>query len=163
MSTNMIWQTVSTSSENTEHLGELFGAQLKHGVVVELRADLGGGKTTFTRGLARGLGCKGQIQSPTFTISREYQGIRGLSLHHYDLYRLGEAGIVGEELSESMLELETVTVIEWAEVATDKLPKERFIISFISSAINPDERTITLYYPSSCYKMITEVENEFNS
>ena len=96
----MIWQTVCTDSEKTVRLGELFGLQLKGGEVFDLTADLGGGKTTFTKGLASGLGVTQKITSPTFTLSREYAGLNNLTLVHYEFYRLDYAGVIARELSE---------------------------------------------------------------
>ncbi|MBX4191001.1 tRNA (adenosine(37)-N6)-threonylcarbamoyltransferase complex ATPase subunit type 1 TsaE, partial [Candidatus Saccharibacteria bacterium] len=85
----MIWQTVSTSSAETESIGSLIGASLKGGEVIELRSDLGGGKTTFVRGLAAGAGSKANVTSPTFTLSRLYPA-KNFSIHHFDFYRLND-------------------------------------------------------------------------
>ena len=70
----------------TEALGETLARRLGPGDVVAYRGDLGAGKTAFTRGLARGLGCTGRVTSPTFTVVNEYEG--RLPLFHFDLYRL---------------------------------------------------------------------------
>ena len=83
---------LSHSETETEAAGEALAARLKAGDVVAYRGDLGAGKTAFTRGLARGLGCTGRVSSPTFTIVNEHEG--RLPLFHFDLYRLGD----GEEL-----------------------------------------------------------------
>ena len=77
----------SRGVEETEALGERLGARLSPGDVVACRGDLGAGKTAFTRGLARGLGCTGRVTSPTFTIVNEHQG--RVPLFHFDWYRLG--------------------------------------------------------------------------
>jgi tRNA threonylcarbamoyladenosine biosynthesis protein TsaE len=161
MSTGMIWQTESLSTESTERLGEMFGVRLKGSAVIELVADLGGGKTTFVKGLARGLGCRSTIQSPTFMISRKYSCGGGLSLHHYDLFRLGEAGVISNEIAESVADSQVVTVIEWAEVATKSLPKHRYKVEFKPSHDNVDTRTITIHYPSSANIQIEEIENDW--
>lgn len=91
----------------------------KQSKVIELIGDVGAGKTTFTRGLAQGLGVKTPVTSPSFTISKRYafplaSGKDGI-LSHYDFYRLGEPGIMTEDLLESIAEPHSVTVIEWAE------------------------------------------------
>jgi tRNA threonylcarbamoyladenosine biosynthesis protein TsaE len=98
---------------------------LKGGEVVELTSDLGGGKTTFVQGLARALGYSGEVTSPTFTLSRVYPLPHGRELHHYDLYRLGQSGVAGDELSEDLGEPGNITVIEWAGIVEDELPADR--------------------------------------
>lgn len=115
-----------------QQIGEWLGKKLHGGEVFELIGDVGAGKTTFTRGLARGLGISEQVQSPTFTINREYQARDGLRLVHYDFYRLGEAGIMAEELAETLEDPRTVSVIEWSAVAEDILPLRR-----ITATIRP--------------------------
>src|SRR5436190_17523226 len=102
MSTAMIWQTVSTSSEDTEKLGELLGSVLNPPAIIELRSDLGGGKTTFVRGLARGFGSNDRVASPTFTLNKIYKNSKGQEIHHFDFYRLHEPGILVDQLSESL-------------------------------------------------------------
>ena len=77
---------LSHSPEETERIGEMLGRQLHSGTVLALRGGLGMGKTAFTRGLARGLGCTGRVTSPTFTIVNEYDGTT--PLFHFDMYRL---------------------------------------------------------------------------
>lgn len=127
MSTVETWQTNSTSSERTEQLAEALGKNLKGGEVIELISDLGGGKTTFTRGLARGAGSKDKVASPTFTISKVYQA-RKLEIHHFDFYRLQEPGIIADELAEVIAEPKAVVVVEWADVVQQVLPKKRLTI-----------------------------------
>src|ERR1700744_55992 len=127
MSTVMTWQMQSTSSEDTERLGEQFGRKLRGGEVVELASDLGGGKTTFTRGLVRGTGSTDKVGSPTFTLSREYKAPQ-FTIAHFDFYRLGEAGIMGDELSEIIADPSYVTVVEWGDIVHDVLPERRVTI-----------------------------------
>ncbi|CAG1772354.1 partial tRNA threonylcarbamoyladenosine biosynthesis protein TsaE, partial [uncultured bacterium] len=78
----------TASPEETERLGEELGAVLKEGALVALVGELGGGKTRFVRGMAKGLGSRGFVKSPSFTIINIYEGGR-LPLYHIDLYRLG--------------------------------------------------------------------------
>lgn len=125
----MTWQTVSTSSAHTEQLGERLGKSLRGGEVIELISDLGGGKTTFVRGLARGAGSQDKVASPTFTISKVYQADE-FEIHHFDFYRLPEPGVVADELSEVMGEASVVVVIEWAGVVQHVLPEKRLTIKF---------------------------------
>lgn len=101
---------------------------LRGGEVIELVSDLGGGKTTFVRGLARGMGSADRVASPTFTISRVYHA-GDLMLHHFDFYRLGEAGLIAEELDEILDDPRAVSVIEWAGIVEDVLPAERVKIT----------------------------------
>lgn len=95
--------------------------------MIELVSDLGGGKTTFVRGLARGMGSDDRVSSPTFTLSNVYKG-RQLTLNHFDFYRLSEPGIMREELAEVLADPEAVTVIEWADIVHDVLPEERLAL-----------------------------------
>ena len=110
-------------------LSRRIGQNLQGGEVIELVGDVGAGKTTFTRGLARGLEINEDIQSPTFTISRVYEASRGLRLVHYDFYRLTDAGIMAMELDEAIHDSNTITVIEWGEVVAGVLPRERTTIT----------------------------------
>lgn len=105
--------------------GESIGKQLRGGEVLELSGDVGTGKTTFTKGVAKGLLINEVVQSPTFTISRVYQARNNLQLFHYDFYRLKEAGIMREELAESLKDPLAVIVLEWDETVSDLLPDER--------------------------------------
>lgn len=127
MSTEVTWQTVSTSSERTEQLAEQLGRALRGGETIELVSDLGGGKTTFVRGLARGAESPDKVASPTFTISKLYQAGK-LEIHHFDFYRLHEAGIMADELAELTGDPQTVVVVEWADVVQHVLPEERLTI-----------------------------------
>jgi tRNA threonylcarbamoyladenosine biosynthesis protein TsaE len=124
----MTWQINSTSSEQTEALGEKLGSLLKGGEVVELVSDLGGGKTTFTRGLARGLGSLDSVASPTFTISKLYQA-GDIEVHHFDFYRLAEPGIVADELAEVIGDPHAIAIVEWADSVQHVLPNDRITLT----------------------------------
>lgn len=114
-------------------------ANLKGGVTIELVSDLGGGKTTFVRGLARGLGSPDHISSPTFKLNNVYtvpepkitnpDDIK--RLYHYDFYRLPNAGLMGHELHDALSDPNGIVVVEWGEVVAKVLPKERISISFV--------------------------------
>jgi tRNA threonylcarbamoyladenosine biosynthesis protein TsaE len=130
---------VSKSSEETVALGEKLGQSFHGGEVVALYGDLGGGKTQFTKGVAKGLGVKDDIVSPTFVIRRDYIGDK-LSLLHYDFYRFETPD---EELVESLEEgmsPENVTVIEWAERVEKRLPEKAIKVTF--HYVSEDEREI---------------------
>lgn len=126
----MTYSVSTTSSEATKQLAARLAHQLRGGEVIELASDLGGGKTTFTQGLASGLGYEGEVASPTFTLSRVYRLKSKLELHHYDLYRLSEGGIVGDELVEDLNDPQIITVIEWADIAQPDLPADRLTVHF---------------------------------
>src|SRR5262249_737301 len=117
--------------------------------VIELASDLGGGKTTFVQGLASGLGYDGEVTSPTFTLSREYKLNNSLELHHYDMYRLGQGGVVGLELAEDLEDPKFVTVIEWAGIVENELPKDRLQIGFAVTGENTRDLTVKSHGPIS--------------
>ena len=109
---------------------------------IELVGDVGAGKTTFTKGLARGLEITEEITSPTFTISKVYENSRGQKLVHYDFYRLENPGIMVEDLFENLQDPHTVTVIEWADTVSEILPANHLRLEIL---INDDgSRTINL-------------------
>lgn len=132
--------------QQTRAFGEALGLRLRGGETIELVGDVGAGKTTFTKGLAKGLGIEEDVQSPSFTISRVYEARDDLALAHYDFYRLTDAGILNDELREVMHDSAVVTVIEWADIVEGVLPKDRIRIRFTS----PDEQTrlLTIDDPS---------------
>lgn len=125
------------SEDEMMSFGERFATSLRGGDVVELVGDVGAGKTTFTKGLARGLGVDEDVQSPSFTINRIYQTDSGIRLSHYDFYRLSDAGIMTDELSEAINDSSTIIVIEWADAIRGVLPENRITITFSS----PSEST----------------------
>jgi tRNA threonylcarbamoyladenosine biosynthesis protein TsaE len=117
---------------NSEHemqqFGERLGQLMQGGEVIELIGDVGAGKTTLVRGLAAGMGVEETVQSPSFTISRLYDAPEEKRLVHYDFYRLSDAGIMTQELSEMIGTLGTVVVIEWAGAVEEVLPADRLTI-----------------------------------
>lgn len=120
-------------------LGALVGSRLKGGECIELISDLGGGKTAFVRGLAKGAGSPDQVASPSFTIMRVYRA-PNFEIHHYDLYRLEETGVVGEELGESLADPAVCTIIEWAGLSQHQLPADRLSLEIVVSS--PDQRIL---------------------
>src|ERR1044072_91110 len=90
-------------------LGTRLGEVLRGGECIELVGDVGTGKTTLTKGIAKGLGVDDEVQSPSFTISRTYPARDELELHHYDFYRLSDPGIMRYELAESVDDSKVVT------------------------------------------------------
>ena len=144
MNTVTTWQIASTSSDETERLGREFGARLKGGEVIELASDLGGGKTTFVRGLAEGFGSRDAVSSPSFTISQVYEAGEK-SLHHYDFYRLPDAGLMQQELAEVLADPRAVVVVEWAGAVENILPADRLAISITVHGEN--ERRFSIVVP----------------
>lgn len=160
MNTVMIWQTTSTGSADTERLGKLLGGLLKPPAVIELKSDLGSGKTTFTRGLARGLGSKDKVVSPTFTINKLYK-TNTADIHHYDFYRLPEPGLVSDQLQESLQDPRAIVVVEWGDAVDDVLPANRIIIEFKPVAASSDERNIKISYPELMSKVFQQLETSW--
>lgn len=144
MSTVTTWETNSSSSDQTEQLAAKLGANLRGGEVIELVSDLGGGKTTFTRGLVRGAGSNDKVGSPTFTLSREY-ATPNFTVAHFDFYRLSEAGIVADELAEVVSDPAYVVVVEWGEIVHDVLPENRLTLRLTQTG--EDTRKLAFEYP----------------
>jgi tRNA threonylcarbamoyladenosine biosynthesis protein TsaE len=100
---------------------------MRGGEVIELLSDLGGGKTAFVRGLAKGMGSKDMVHSPSFTLANQYRA-GGLTLYHFDFYRLKDPGIMRDELAEVLADPKAAVVIEWANIVEDVLPVERLTV-----------------------------------
>ncbi len=105
---------MTNAPEETEALGEKLGKLLRPGTVLAYLGDLGAGKTAFTRGLARGLGCRETVTSPTYTIVNEYLGGR-LPLFHFDMYRLTSSDDLWDIGWEDYLDRQGVCAVEWSE------------------------------------------------
>jgi tRNA threonylcarbamoyladenosine biosynthesis protein TsaE len=146
MNTDLTWRIVSTGLDDTERLAVQLGSQLRGSEVIELISDVGGGKTTFVRGLAKGMGSTDTVASPTFTISREYRaGAR--TLYHFDFYRLNDPGIVANELAEAVSDPTGVVVIEWANIVENVLPADKLTIAIKSTS--ETERLFSFTSPAS--------------
>lgn len=120
------------SEDAMKRFGTRLGQVLHGGECIELIGDIGSGKTTLTKGIAMGLAITETVQSPTFTINRVYDAPSGVRLSHYDFYRLNDAGIMAEELRESLDEPKTSIVIEWGDVVAPVLPRDCLRITFAS-------------------------------
>ena len=132
---------LSHSPAQTEEIGETLGKQLKDGSVIAYRGGLGMGKTAFTRGLARGLGCTGRVTSPTFTIVNEYSGT--LPLFHFDMYRLDNSDALFDIGWEDYLERHGVCAVEWRENVADALPDGTITVT-ITRGCGENDRIITV-------------------
>ena len=111
------------SDEETRKLGEKLGMQAKAGQVYTLIGDLGVGKTVFTQGFAKGLGIEESINSPTFTILQVYEEGK-MPFYHFDVYRIGDVSEMDEIGYEDCFYGDGVSMIEWANLIEEILPKE---------------------------------------
>lgn len=125
-----------------KRLGEKLGNLLAGSEIIELIGDVGAGKTTLTKGIAKGLKIDEDVQSPSFTISRVYDGRDGLTLAHYDFYRLHDAGVMADELHETVRTPTTITIIEWADIVSGVLPADRLSIHI--SPLSEEARSVEL-------------------
>ena len=105
---------ITHSPAQTEAVGAALAARLTPGAVIAYRGDLGAGKTAFTRGLARGLGVKENVTSPTFTIVNEYLSGK-MPLFHFDMYRLGSEDELFDIGWDDYLDRGGVCAVEWSE------------------------------------------------
>ena len=131
----------SKSVSDTEAFGERLAPRLRPGCVLAFTGSLGMGKTALTRGLARGLGCRGRVTSPTFTIVNEYDG--ALPLFHFDLYRLASSDELYGIGWDDYLARGGVCAVEWSERAADALPPDTVTVD-IARGEADDERVITV-------------------
>ena len=132
-------QLTVTSLKETEVLATQLAALLSPPDVLTLEGDLGAGKTTFTQALARGLGVTRTVSSPTFTILKQYEGNH--PLNHLDVYRLEGSD---EDLGwDELFYGDAITVIEWAHLIEQDLPKERLAIQLYHKGDTTREIVIT--------------------
>lgn len=124
----------------TMAFGEALGGKLRAGDVVALFGDLGAGKTTLTKGIARGMNLEEDVHSPTFTLIHEHLG--QTPLYHVDLYRLASEEEVESIGIEEYVYGDGVTVIEWADRMKTMLPIERLDIELRMKG--DDERLLVL-------------------
>ncbi|MFV9511853.1 tRNA (adenosine(37)-N6)-threonylcarbamoyltransferase complex ATPase subunit type 1 TsaE [Tepidibacillus sp. LV47] len=135
------YQIITNSVEETQAIAKRFAKYLKPGHVIALEGDLGVGKTIFAQGLAKGLEIKQTVNSPTFTIIKEYQG--RLPFYHMDVYRLEDEN---EDLGfEEYFFGEGVTVVEWAEIIQEYLPKELLKIKI--TRLDDESRRLIIFEP----------------
>lgn len=121
---------ITKGPEETVKLGEGLAKRLRKGDVVALCGGLGSGKTTFTKGIGKGLGVKDarHINSPTFVLIKEYEA--RIPLYHLDLYRLDGLKDIEDIAVEEYMYGDGVTVVEWAEKAKKILPKKHIVVKF---------------------------------
>lgn len=132
---------VSSSPEDTRHIGERLGKLLEPGDVVLLSGELGAGKTVFVQGIARGLGFDGTVSSKSFVLAGEYLG--RLTLYHADLYRLEDPEQV-QDLALDEISAGGVLIVEWPERAREGiLPDEHLRVEF--QVTGEDTRELRVY------------------
>ena len=131
---------LTAGPDQTLVFGREMGRLLRPGDVLCLRGDLGAGKTLLVQGIAAGLGIKGNVTSPTFTILNVYEG--PVPLHHFDLYRLDTA----EQLDDIGFDEYTshgITIIEWSDKFPDRMPDEVLMIEITKAGDNDRLFSIT--------------------
>ncbi len=128
----------------TEAAGHALAAVLRAGDLVILTGPLGAGKTTFTRGLGRGLGVRGPVASPTFVIARLHPSqVGGPDLLHVDAYRLASAADV-DDLDLDADVAESVTVVEWGKSRAEQLATDRLEIELIAGGEAGQQRLLSV-------------------
>lgn len=128
------------------------GRNMRGGEVIELVSDLGGGKTTFVRGLAHGMSSRDAVRSPSFTLGNQYRA-GNLTIYHFDFYRLFKPGIMRDELAEFLNDPKAIVIVEWGKIVNDVLPAKRLTISL--RATGDDSRELIFAYPKSLSYLIS--------
>ena len=140
-------QIETTSAAETQALAARLAAEMPEGTVLCLHGDLGAGKTCFVQGLAKALGVRRPVGSPTFTLINEYKGQRALA--HIDLYRVRGAGdAFGLGLEDYLFHFRGIVAIEWAERVAELLPEECWHVRLEAGA-GEESRTVTVDRPAT--------------
>ena len=145
------WKTNTSSREETHVLGEKLGKAAEKNMVFLLDGDLGAGKTTLTQGIAKGLGIRKNVTSPTFTIQKLYHGGR-MDLNHIDAYRL--EGIQQDLGFDEYFYDDCLTVIEWSQFMKYLIPDEYLMISI--RLMDEDQREFDLKAVGKQYEELLE-------
>lgn len=134
--------SLSTASpEETIAFAEQVGRLLRGGDIIAYRGGLGAGKTTFTRGIAMGMGLPDQVSSPTFALVNEYRG-KGLTLYHFDMYRILNAEALETTGFYDYISEDAVIVCEWSENIADCLPENVITITIETAGENVRKITV---------------------
>ena len=131
---------ITHNPAETEAVGAALARALHPGAVIAYRGDLGAGKTAFTRGLARGLGCSEQVTSPTYTIVNEYLSGK-MPLFHFDMYRLGSADDLWDIGWDDYLDRMGVCAVEWSENVDEAMENAIFVTI---EKLGDEDRRITI-------------------
>jgi tRNA threonylcarbamoyladenosine biosynthesis protein TsaE len=135
---------LSHSEDETLQCARDIGAAAQPGDIFALHGDLGAGKTLFAKGMAQGLDVKELVTSPTFNLLDVHQG--RLPFYHFDLYRISSDDEMDQLLFEEYWHGSGVSLIEWAERASDRLPEKTVHITL--TYINETTREISIEHPS---------------
>lgn len=141
----MSFQRRCATAAQTQAAGESFAAVLRPGDIVLLSGPLGAGKTTFSQGVARGLGVTDRVTSPTFTMVRQHEAHNDAgitTLHHCDVYRVESLGEVLDLDLGELVEEAGVALVEWGELAASIFGRD--VLTLTLAADDTDERTITV-------------------
>ena len=149
MSAPPVLSLTTADAAQTVAAGEALGRQLGVGDVVVLTGDLGAGKTTFTKGVALGLGVTQRVTSPTFTIVQEYEG--RVPVAHVDVYRLERIQELYDFGFEELLD-SRVTVVEWGEAIAPVLPGDRVDVRLALDDTDDDRRVIEIVTTGSSWE-----------
>ncbi|TCI69113.1 tRNA (adenosine(37)-N6)-threonylcarbamoyltransferase complex ATPase subunit type 1 TsaE [Exiguobacterium sp. SH0S7] len=145
-----MYTLITHSAPETQAVAEKLAALVKAGTVITLNGDLGAGKTTFTQGFAKGLGVTRNVNSPTFTIMKQYQG--RLPLYHMDVYRLEDTG---DDIGlEEYINGDGVAIVEWSNLIESSLPTERLAITI--ERTGDEERSITFIPTGEAYDTLVK-------
>jgi len=143
-----MYTLITHSAAETQAVAEKLATLVTAGTVITLNGDLGAGKTTFTQGFGKGLGVKRNVNSPTFTIMKQYQG--RLPLYHMDVYRLEDTG---DDIGlEEYINGDGVAIVEWSNLIESSLPAERLAITI--ERVGDEERRLTFEPVGQKYETI---------
>jgi tRNA threonylcarbamoyladenosine biosynthesis protein TsaE len=131
----------SKSTEDTMRFAKEFAEKLKPGKILGLKGNLGTGKTQFVKGICEHFKVKEVVNSPTFIIVNEYEGVDGFKIYHFDLYRLNSASELSVIGFDEYLNTDSLVLIEWPEIAEKYLNREIDTICFDYGDYD-DERVI---------------------
>lgn len=145
-----MYTLITRSAAETQAVAEKLATLVKPGTVITLNGDLGAGKTTFTQGFAKGLGVTRNVNSPTFTIMKQYQG--RLPLYHMDVYRLEDTG---DDIGlEEYINGDGVAIVEWSNLIESSLPAER--LGIMIERTGDEERQLTFAPVGDTYHAIVK-------
>ncbi|WP_214824329.1 tRNA (adenosine(37)-N6)-threonylcarbamoyltransferase complex ATPase subunit type 1 TsaE [Exiguobacterium sp. s28] len=145
-----MYTLITHSAAETQAVAEKLATLVKAGTVITLDGDLGAGKTTFTQGFGKGLGVTRNVNSPTFTIMKQYQG--RLPLYHMDVYRLEDTG---DDIGlEEYINGDGVAIVEWSNLIESSLPTERLAITI--ERVGDEERQLTFAPVGDTYDAIVK-------
>ena len=136
-------EVITNSPEETIAVAQKVGRLLCGGEVIAYKGDLGAGKTTFTKGLAKGMGLNADVTSPTFAIVNEYRGEHKPTLYHFDMYRIADEDELYATGFYDYLDEQNVLAIEWSENIADSLPEDTITVDIEN--LGDTKRKITVF------------------